>query len=290
MKETIEKLASMRSCLQKICLATFAGIIIALVLILAWQKIPGVLLEAAILIFYFGWLRGQIRQYSDEANKAHILHGLATPLRNPVYLGKTGLTVNDLDEMAMLPIRKEENGLLIREGFEGKKDSGICRGWETTFHYSLGSGNKNVAFLSGTLMTKTYDQVLPETPDWLAVRREMVDGDVLKQFFKEEKYQEKTTGNDLLDRKFLIGVRGEGTLSESILPRLAGLCEKQQRIGAIRCYDQQAAVFLDHRFYTARLKVRDLPTEDQLRTNPLPERDDVWEFFQFLQRWREEKE
>jgi hypothetical protein len=41
--------------------------------------------------------------------------------------------------------------------------------------------------------------------------------------------------------------------------------------------------------YTDRLKVRDLPTEEQLRRNPLPERDDVWDFFQYLQRWREEE-
>ena len=290
MQETLKKLAATRNRLRKISIVYFCMLVLAVLMLFIGPEIAGMLLSVVLLAFYFGWLRGQNHRFSDEANKAHILYGLAKPLKEPVFLGNTGLTIKDLDEMAILPVRKDDRSLLTRQGFEGRKDGGICRGWEVTFHYQLGYGKKNYAFLIGTILTKTWDQTLQGSPDWLFVKKEMVDEDILHQFFIEKGYREEKTGNDSLDKKFTSGIRGEGILPEDILPRLAGLSERLDRIGAVRCTERGAAVFLDHRFYTATLKVRDLPTEAQLSDNPLPERDDIWDFFRFLQRRKSDGE
>ena len=289
MKEILQELAAKRNRLQKISMAYFAMIVAVILLIFIGPGLPGMILGVALLIFYFVWLRRQTQEYSDKANSERILNGLCAPLKDPVFLGNTGLTVHELEEMAMLPVQADDHGLLIRQGFEGKKDGGICRGWEVTFHYQVGSKRTSYAFLSGTLMTKTFDRQITGMPEWVAVRRELVDETILGRFLQEKGYTlihpEKAEWKD----KLILGLRNGKEIPEKILPRLAGLFAGMERVGAVHCTEKEAAVFLDHRFYTDRLKVRDLPTEEQLRRNPLPERDDVWDFFQYLQRWREEE-
>ena len=289
MKEILQELAAKRDRLQKISMGYFAMIVLVILLLFIGPGLAGMILGVALLAFYFVWLRRQTQEYSDTANRARILNGLCAPLKDPVFLGSTGLTVRELEDMAMLPVQADDHGLLIRQGFEGKKDAGTCRGWEVTFHYQLGAKRTSYAFLSGTLMTKAFDREIAGMPEWVAVRRELVDEGILAGFLREKGYTLVNPENADWKNRMVLGLRNGKAVPEKILPRVAGFFSGLERVGAVHCTEKEAAVFLDHRFYTDKLKVRDLPTEEQLRTNPLPERDEVWDFFQFLQRWREEE-
>ena len=289
MKEVLQELAAKRDRLQKISMVYFAMIVVVIVLIFIGPGLPGMVLGVALLVFYFVWLRRQTREYSDKANSERILNGLCSPLKDPVFLGNTGLTAGELEDMAMLPVQADDHGLLIRQGFEGRKDGGICRGWEVTFHYQIGAKRTSYAFLSGTLMTKAFDREISGMPEWVAVRRELVDETILGKFLQEKGYTLIRPDNTEWKDRMILGLRNGKVIPEKILPRIAGLFAGMERMGAVHCTEKEAAVFLDHRFYTDKLKVRDLPTEEQLRSNPLPERDDVWDFFQFLQRWKTEE-
>ena len=287
MKETIERIASKRDQVRKTIFAILIVMIISLGLVLFGQQQFGMILGTLTMVFFFIWKRRKNREYSDMVGEANILNGLATPLKDPKYLGSAGLTVKDLDEMAMLPIRMDDHGLLIRQGFEGQKARGTCRGWETTFHYQRSEKKTDCAFLSGTLLTKSFDQPLSNGLDWVTVRRELLAGGVPERFFQEKGYKVIPTGNEKLDQTFLTGTRSNCVLPGNLIARIAGITGRLEQIGAIRCTPNAAAVFLDHRFYTYPIKARDLPTEDQLKVNPLPERDDIWELFEYFQ--KEEK-
>ena len=41
---------------------------------------------------------------------------------------------------------------------------------------------------------------------------------------------------------------------------------------------------MDRCFYTVNVKVGELPTEEQLKKNLLPVRDDLWELFDFIRK------
>ena len=52
-------------------------------------------------------------------------------------------------------------------------------------------------------------------------------------------------------------------------------------LGAVRLTGGVSAVFLVNRFYTRRVKVRELPDVQALRENPLPERDAALAFLRW---------
>ena len=128
MKEIISSLAAKRSRLQKISIGAFAGLAAAVALLVFGQRLPALALGAAVLVFYFAWLRRQIVGYSDDIARASVLNGLAAPLRDPVFLDRQGMTVEELDALAMLPVRREGDALMLRQGFEGRRGGGVCRG------------------------------------------------------------------------------------------------------------------------------------------------------------------
>ena len=125
-----EKLAAMRNRLRMMTVAILMVLILSLILVLAGQPQAGMILGTVTMVFFLVWRRRANRAYSDRVGEINILNGLAAPLKDPKYLGITGLTEKDVDGMAMLPIRMDGHGLLARQGFEGRKDGGICRGWE----------------------------------------------------------------------------------------------------------------------------------------------------------------
>jgi len=284
MKETIEHLREIQKKLKTIGLIYFAVLILGVGLTIFRQQIPGAVITGAALLFYFFWLRKQYRGYSDEVAKASILNGLISGLKNPAYLGQEGLTGKELKEMAIFPVHLNNHPLLLRQGFEGEKEGMVIRGWESTSHYARSPKRTDFAFLSGTLMTVSFDQPLAEHPDWVAIKRDLLASGVLEAFFREEGYHEIQTENNQFDQRFAVGVKDEGVYPERMIPRIAGITARLENISAIRCSSEWAAVYMDRCFYTVDVKAGDLPTEEQLKKNLLPERDDLWELFAFIRK------
>ena len=287
MKEIISSLAAKRSRLQKISIGAFVGLAAAVALLVFGQRLPALALGAAVLVFYFAWLRRQIVGYSDDIARASVLNGLAAPLKDPVFLDRQGMTLEAFDALAILPVGSDVNALMARQGFEGRRDGGVCRGWEITFHFRRDPGKRSdYGFLSGTLLTKTFDRPVAEAGDWLALREDLLDEQVLEAFLSEKGYC--PAAEDAGDLRFY--GRGGGSIPPAVAARVKGLAERVESFGAARLTPEGAAVYLDRHFYTQRVKVRDLPTEAQLLANPLPERDDIWDLFLFWQRNRAKEE
>ena len=284
MKETMERLSGIQKKLKTVSLVYFAVLILGVGLTIFRQRIPGAAITGAALIFYFCWLRKQFRGYNDEVAKASILNGLIPDLKNARYLGREGLTGKELKEMAVFPVHLNNHPLLLRQGFEGEKDGMTIRGWESTSHYARSPRRTDYAFLSGTLMTASYDQALPEHSDWVAIKRDLVASGVLEAFFREEGYQEIQTEDSKFDQNFAVGIKNGGVYPARMIPRIAGITARLENISVIRCSSDWAAVYLDRCFYTVDVKAGDLPTEEQLKKNLLPERDDLWELFAFMRK------
>ena len=284
MRETFDELLTMQNRLRKSSMALLAALALSIVLILLKIRIPGLILGTVAMIFYFGWVKWQSRTYSNRVTEANILHGLAADLEDAKYLGKKGLTVEELDQAAILPVQVEKGSLLIFQGFEGKMEESRIRGWETTFRYRRGTGRTDVAFLSGTLLICSNENQNPDMPDWVVIRKGLVNDQVLQGFLKEKSYTRRSTGNGDFEDRFILAGRNENEIPQTVMKELYSLCENLDCIGAVRCEAGKTTVFLDHRFYTDRVKVQQSLTEEHILHNPLSERDNLFHFFRFAHR------
>lgn len=254
----------------------------ALGLALLKQYPPSFIIGGANMILYFLYVRGQVKGYSDAVARANVVHGLCEPLESARFTDRKGLTLESFEAMELLPIRAVKGSLLVREGFEGEGFGLTLRGWEMTLHYPVTFGGKtNYKFLSGTVLTAEGASA-PWESDWLLLRREMLDRTAQAEFLSRRGYVRAECPLEGLDADFLAYGRAEGArIPRETAQRLLKCFQKAASLGAVHLSPKGAAVYLGNRFYTGRTKVRDLPTEEQLRRNHLPERDGVWELFRY---------
>ena len=129
MRETMDRLSGAQNRLRNASMVLLAVLAVSVILILMKIRIPGLVLGTAAMVLYFGWVKWQSRKYSGQVTEANILHGLAADLEDPKYLGKKGLTVEELDQAAILPVQVEKGSLLIFQGIRretgGKPDPGM---------------------------------------------------------------------------------------------------------------------------------------------------------------------
>ena len=235
MKETIANLAALRGRLQKISVAAFAGLIAAAALLAFGQRVPALALGAAVLAFHFGWLRRRLAGYSDAIAKASVMNGLAAPLRDPVFLDRQGMTAEAFDGLAILPIRKSSDALMLRQGFEGRRDGGVCRGWEITFHYQRDPEKRtDFGFFSGTLLTKTFDRPVAGAGDWLILRGDLVDPRALSGFLAQKGYRAIPMEGADDDADLLFFGKNDDAFPPALAARAKGLCDQAERFGAAR--------------------------------------------------------
>lgn len=280
MKDVLASIAARQKRLQMVglgCLMVF-GLLLGLFMYGRYEialPICGVM-----LVFYFAVLRRGLRDYSDEISKTNILRGLAAPLEDAEYLGSCGMTAREFADCAMLPMRDIDDAILLRQGFQGRTDGGLLRGFEMTFHYHKQSEKRNdFDFVSGTFLSERFDCPINGAEDWLLVHRNMIDPKVLSNHLTQRGYKSAKCEIKALREAFIIASRGEGAFPTELAKRILALREKAPRLGMLRLCGEGCMVFLDRRFYTDKTKVRDLPTEAQLLTNPLPERDAIIALF-----------
>ena len=283
MRNVMDGLLKAQNRLRKTSMVLIVALAVSIVLILLRIRIPGLVLGATAMVLYFGWVKYQGRRYSNRVTEANILYGLAADLKDPVYLGRQGLTAEELEQAAILPVQVEKGSLLIFRGFEGKMEESRIRGWETTFRYRRGPGRTDVAFLSGTLLICSHIERNTDMQDWVAIRKSLLSDRVIQEFLMEKSYTCRKPGSGGFDDSFVLAGHNQEQIPETVMKELVSLCESCERIGAVRCMAGKTMVFLDHRFYTDRVSVQQPLTEEQISRNPLPERDAVWRFFRFAQ-------
>ena len=125
--------------------------------LLVWRptRMVGLVLGVANMVFYFLWLRGQVKGYSNAVTAARTRLGVCAPLADAALTGKGALSGEEFDRWQILP-RREGKGesLLTQNGFAGTLDGRKAAGTEVTLHYPYknAQGRQDFSFLNGTLL------------------------------------------------------------------------------------------------------------------------------------------
>ena len=125
--------------------------------LLVWRpaRMAGLVLGVANMVFYFLWLRGQVKGYSNAVTAARTRLGVCAPLADAALTGKGALSGEEFDRWQILP-RREGKGesLLTQNGFAGTLDGRKVAGTEVTLHYPYknAQGRQDFSFLNGTLL------------------------------------------------------------------------------------------------------------------------------------------
>ena len=278
-QEELQEVTARQKRLQLFGMLPISLCILAAVLMFTpWKGLGGGVAGVALLV-YFLVVRREKGAYSDAVAAANLRGGLCADLSEARYTGKECLTLRELRELEILPVW-EKSSLLIRQGFEARDRYCRYRGCETTFNYvRQENGKPKYLFLSGSLLLADQGRTTDQRADFLVLRRGLLEGEVQEDFPKEKGYR-PLEAPDKLGEKYLIFGKGE-SLPDHWANRLSQLCQDRPTVAAVRVSPSACAVFLEGRFYTNTIPASFLPTAEQLGSNPLPERDGVWQLFKY---------
>ena len=234
--------------------------------LLVWRpaRMAGLVLGVANMVFYFLWLRGQVKGYSNAVTAARTRLGVCAPLADAALTGK---------------------GALSGEEFDRWKVAGT----EVTLHYPYknAQGRQDFSFLNGTLLWCEA----PAQGDWLLLHKGLLHELAQSAFLVQNGYTAVPLEGTGLDQTFeCYSHDGDSALPEYLAHRLEKLAAEAKTLGAVRLCREGTMFYLRDRFYTVTTKVRDLPEEKTLTSNLLPERDEVFSFFRWQQKAKPETE
>lgn len=125
--------------------------------LLVWRpaRWAGLVLGVANMVFYFLWLRGQVKGYSNAVTAAPDPGWASAPVGGCGPDRQGALSGEEFDRWQILP-RREGKGesLLTQNGFAGTLDGRKVAGTEVTLHYPYknAQGRQDFSFLNGTLL------------------------------------------------------------------------------------------------------------------------------------------
>ncbi|MGN0983814.1 MAG: hypothetical protein ACI4OI_03130 [Gemmiger sp.] len=279
-----DKLAVQRRRIQILFLVHTAVYALALLLMVFQHMTAGMALGVANLLLHFLLIRGQFKGYSRSVTEANLLLGVCQPLTEPRCTGGTGMTDEAFDALALLPIRRGKGrSLMAHNGFAGRLNDMEVRGFEATLHYPVEkNGKTDFRFLNGTLLTAGGQQTF--SGDCLLLHKHLLEPGA-EQAFLEQHHLCTVTPDSPALQDFLLCAERPEQVPQAVCRHLALLVRAAPGLGAVRLAPDQAAVFLVNRFYSRRIKVRELPDAAALTTNPLPERDAVFALFRWWSRF-----
>lgn len=281
--ETWKALVRQRKQVWICCFIHICLYIIALGLGFWHQLMLAAVIAGANTILYLLLVRGQIADYKTAVSRANILYGLCGPLEEARYTGRRGLDRQEFENLGLFPLFDGPNSLLVREGFSGTGFGLNLKGCEVSFHYPVYSQSRTeYRFLSGSILTAERSAAPSEDGDWLIVRKDLLDAAALDSFAGEKGLGRSACPIESISSKFDFYSPAGGPVPHELAERFETCLKQADSLGAVRVKPRQAAVYLANRFYTRRIRLRDLPpSPQQLSRNTLPERDGVWKFFRF---------
>ena len=275
--ETRARLRRMEQTVRRLVLVHIVIMAAALALLLALRRIalPAVLVLAGVAFHIFAVRRAN-RRYAEAAAEAGLRYGLCAGLEDFRFQGRGGIDREALRRWALLPFDERGNSVLCFNSFRGNAGEYRYFGGEITVHYGAvaANGKTRYRFLSGTLLTAEADAVSGKG-DWLLLREELIDERTLEKFLDAHGYRR---GAALLEG-WDIFTRGEpDVLPDGLAREVLRVSDAAERLAALRFAPEGAAAYLDRRFYTGSGVPTNL-SEQALRTNTLPERDELWSLF-----------
>ena len=283
-----DKLAAQRRRVQILFVAHTAVYAIALLLMVFQHMTAGMVLGVANLLLHFLLIRGQLKGYSQSATDANLLLGVCQPLTEPRCTGGAGMTDEAFDALALLPIRRGKGrSLMAHNGFAGRLNDMEVQGFEATLHYPVEkNGKTEFQFLNGTLLTAGWQQ--PVSGSCLLLHKHLLEPGAEQAFLEQHRLRTVTPDTPAL-KEYLLCAEHPEQVPQAVCRHLALLAQAAPGLGAVRLAPHQAAVFLVNRFYSRRIKVRELPDTAALTTNPLPERDAVFALFRWWSRFNDQE-
>lgn len=257
-------------------LAHVAVYVAAVVLLLLRMEAPAMVLGAGNAILYFLFVRRLLTCYSQAVTNANLLCGLCQPLEEAWCTENTCMTEGEFEDLKLLPLRRGKgSSLMAHNGFAGTLGQLSVRGFEATFHYpyTTPSGKTSYRFLNGTLLVSRGQK--KEGADWLLLHKGLLEEEAQQRFLEEQGYRAVSIAGTGLEEFFLFTTQESDQAPEDVCRHLELLARGTKNLGAVRLGPEVCAVFLVNRFYTRRVKVRELPEAQDLCVNPLPERDAV---------------
>ena len=194
--------------------------------LLVWRpaRMAGLVLGVANMVFYFLWLRGQVKGYSNAVTAARTRLGVCAPLADAALTGKGALSGEEFDRWQILP-RREGKGesLLTQNGFAGTLDGRKVAGTEVTLHYPYknAQGRQDFSFLNGTLLWCEA----PAQGDWLLLHKGLLHELAQSAFLVQNGYTAVPLEGTGLDQTFeCYSHDGDSALPEYLAHRLEKLC------------------------------------------------------------------
>lgn len=260
---------------------------------ISWMTYTLVLIGAGYMLFIGGWLLGLsmiafdialyfllgrklITAHENALNEGNIRFGLCAGMKKAQFTGSEGLSAEDLASRRMLPYDPESGKLLVRQGFQCRKDKMTVKGWEITFHYPDQSAGKNkYEFMSGSLFTCTGDDG-EKLPVLLLLKTDMLKEQAEQDLVHKAGYRQLPFAEE---SGFRLYAGSEEEPDASLIRGYQELIHAVPSLGAVRTDDQGVCIYLNNRFYTEKVRPGLIPSETQLKRNPLPERDALFTFF-----------
>lgn len=257
-------------------LAHVAVYVAAVVLLLLRMEAPAMVLGAGNAILYFLFVRRLLTRYSQAVTNANLLCGLCQPLEEAWCTENTCMTEGEFEDLKLLPLRRGKgSSLMAHNGFAGTLGQLSLKGFEATFHYpyTTPSGKTSYRFLNGTLLVSRGQE--KEGTQWLLLHKSLLEEEAQQRFLDQNGYRNVALSACGLEDFLLYAACSEAQVPEALCQHLELLARGAKHLGAVRLGGDCCAVFLVNRFYTRRVKVRELPEAQELCVNPLPERDAV---------------
>lgn len=277
------QLEAQRHRTQLVYLAHTAAYAIAIALLAFRLYAAGMVLGIGNLLLHFLFMRKLLIRYSQSVTDANLLCGLCQPLEDACCTGGEGMTEAEFEALKLLPLRRGKgSSLLTHNGFSGKMGGLRVKGFEATLHYpyETDEGKTDYHFLNGTLLVSQGQKKY--AGNWLLMHKSLLEKKAEQRFLQQNGYQAAPCSARGLEEYLLYTTQMPEEIPDSLYQHLELLARAAPSLGAVRLSPVGSAVFLVNRFYTRRVKVRELPDTLSLCANPLPERDAV---FALLRWW-----
>lgn len=261
---------------QMIGLVHIAVYVIAIVLMVLRMQGPAMVLGIGNVMLYILLVRRLLTRYSQAVTNANLQCGLCKPLEEAWCTDGFGMTEAEFEDLKMLPLRRGKgSSLMTHNGFAGQMDDLSVKGFEATFHYPYVTeqGKTSYRFLNGTLLVSRGEK--KEGAEWLLLHKSLLEKDAEQLFLEQNGYRNAAFSAGGLEDFLLCTTQETAEVPEALCQHLELLARGAKSLGAVRLGSDVCAVFLVNRFYTRRVKVRELPEATALCANPLPERDAV---------------
>lgn len=245
-----------------------------LIYFLAGWQAALVLLAGNVLIYLLG-VRRCMARHRREVTAASLRFGLGDGLADFRYRDKGGLSRDACAAWSIIPLMEGELSVMSRHFFSGAAGALSLAGCELTLHYAVPGGKRDYRFFSGAFLTAGT----PAQGGWLLLGRGLVESSALADFLAEQDYH--PCPESPAEGYALYAQGTAAPLPMESARQVAALCGKVPALSLLRLTQTGAAVFLNGRFYTGARYPSARLTADQLRANPLPERDELWKFFRF---------